>query len=232
MQSTDLSRREALKRTCTALGGLAMPTIVSRSIFGHNAPSNRVNLAAIGVGSRGTDNCGGCFQPLEDVRIVAAADCRKSCREAFARLMNDRYAAKVCTAYSDFRDVLARKDVDGVVISTPDHWHVPLAVYAAQAGKDMYVEARIGANGWSQGACAHGWHVPLGRPARKPYQENQIKDPENEDLSFAAHTGYDRVLNRRRDYSSPGQSSVRDPRPPSLRTAGSRASRRVAGVAH
>ncbi|MGA2258674.1 MAG: Gfo/Idh/MocA family oxidoreductase [Thermoguttaceae bacterium] len=144
MQRRILSRREMLKRAGAALGALSLPTIVPHSVFGQNAPSNRVSLAAIGVGGRGTDDCGGSFLPLENVRFVAAVDCRKSRREGFTKMVNDHYRANVCTAYRDFRDVLARKDVDGVVISTPDHWHVPLAVYAAQAGKDMYVEKPLG----------------------------------------------------------------------------------------
>jgi predicted dehydrogenase len=123
---------------------MSLPTIVPRSIFGRSAPSNRVNLAAVGVGNRGTFNCQQCFLPLEDVRLVAAVDCHKSRREAFANLANDHYEANVCTSYRDFRDVLARKDVDGLIISTPDHWHVPLAVYAARAGKDIYVEKPLG----------------------------------------------------------------------------------------
>jgi len=140
-----LSRREVLKRASAALGALSLPAIVPGSVFGRNAPSNRVSLAAVGVGGRGSSDCQQCFLPLDDVRFVAAVDCRKSRREAFAKVANNHYQAKnVCMAYRDFRDVLARKDVDGLVISTPDHWHVPLAVYAAQAGKDMYVEKPLG----------------------------------------------------------------------------------------
>jgi predicted dehydrogenase len=81
---------------------------------------------------------------LDDVRFVAAVDCRKSRRDGFAQMVNNRYQASICKPYGDFRDVLIRKDVDGVVVSTPDHWHVPLAVYAARAGKDMYVEKPLG----------------------------------------------------------------------------------------
>jgi predicted dehydrogenase len=144
MQLSTLTRREVLKRAAATAAALCVPTIVPRSIFGQNAPSNRVHLAAVGTGGRGTDDCRGSFLPLEDVRFVAAVDCRKSRREGFARMANDHYRANVCTPYRDFRDVLARKDVDGLVISTPDHWHVPLAVYAARAGKDIYVEKPLG----------------------------------------------------------------------------------------
>jgi predicted dehydrogenase len=144
MQLRTLSRRELLKRATAAAAAASLPMIATAPLLGANAPSNRVSLAAIGVGGRGTDNCRGSFLPLEDVRFVAAADCRKSRREGFAKMANAHYRGNVCKPYGDFRDVLARKDVDGVVISTPDHWHVPLAVYAAQAGKDMYVEKPLG----------------------------------------------------------------------------------------
>ena len=108
-----LSRRELLKQATAAAAAISLPTLVTSAVFGKNAPSNRVNLAAIGVGGRGASNCEHCFLPLEDVRFVAVADCRKSRREAFAKKVND-------------------------------HWHVPLAVYAARAGKDMYVEKPLG----------------------------------------------------------------------------------------
>ena len=144
MQAHTLSRRELLKRATAAGAAVSFPTLVTSSVFGRNAPSNRVNLAAIGTGSRGTENCRWAFLPQADVRLVAAADCRKSYREAFTKMANDHYKGNVCTPYRDFRDVLARKDVDGVIISTADHWHVPLAVFAARADKDLYVEKPLG----------------------------------------------------------------------------------------
>jgi predicted dehydrogenase len=55
-----------------------------------------------------------------------------------------RGGAKACTAYRDFRELLARPDIDAVVIATPDHWHVPLGLYACRAGKDMYIEKPLG----------------------------------------------------------------------------------------
>lgn len=144
------SRRHFLKSAALTTTALAFPSIVPSSVFGQDAPSNRVNLAAIGTGGRGTDNCRHSFLPLKDVRIVAAVDCYRNRREAFARMCNDAYGGDVCRTYRDFREVLARGDVDGVIVSTPDHWHVPLAYYAAQAKKDMYVEKPLGvAMKWS-----------------------------------------------------------------------------------
>ncbi len=144
MQRHTLSRRNFLKRSAAAAAAMSLPSLVPATVFGLNSPSNRINLAAIGCGGRGTADCSGSFLPLEDVRFVAACDCRLSRREAFARMADKHYQGKVCTPFHDFRDVLARKDIDGVVVSTPDHWHVPIAVYAARAGKDMYVEKPLG----------------------------------------------------------------------------------------
>lgn len=144
MQSSHLSRRSLLKHSAAAAAAISAPVIVPSSVFGQNAPSNRVNLAAIGVGGRGTDDCRHRFLPLPDARIIAAVDARRSRREAFAKLANDHYKAEVCKPYADFRDVLAMKDIDAIVVSTPDHWHVPIAFYAAKAKKDMYIEKPLG----------------------------------------------------------------------------------------
>ena len=75
---------------------------------------------------------------------MAACDCFAARRNDFAAKANEHYGGKVCEPMADWREVLARKDIDGVVISTPDHWHVPLAYHAALAGKDMYVEKPLG----------------------------------------------------------------------------------------
>ena len=143
MPITTLSRRELLQRATAAATTLSLPAIVTTPVFGRNAPSNRVNLAMIGAGNQSTVDLPA-FLALDDVRFVAVADCRKSRREAFAQMANGHYQDRVCTPYRDFREVLARKDVDGLVISTPDHWHVPVAVYGARAGKDLYVEKPLG----------------------------------------------------------------------------------------
>jgi hypothetical protein len=78
------------------------------------------------------------------VRVVAACDCFASRRTAFAEKVNAHYGGSYCDPVADWRDVLARADVDGVIVSTPDHWHVPLAFHAAQAKKDVYVEKPLG----------------------------------------------------------------------------------------
>ncbi|MHC4518108.1 MAG: Gfo/Idh/MocA family protein [Planctomycetota bacterium] len=141
--SAGKTTRRAFLQTMTA--AVAAPSIVPSTVFGRNAPSNRINLAAIGVGGRGSGNVlNGFVKARDDVRVVVACDCFKDRREGFAATVNEHYGGKVCEAVRVWRDVLARDDVDGVVISTPDHWHVPLAYHAALAKKDMYVEKPLG----------------------------------------------------------------------------------------
>ncbi len=134
------TRRNFLK-TSAALG--AAPWLVPSSVFGANAPSNRVNVAHLGMGSR-ANSLVGMFVQHDDVQIVAVCDCFVNRREEMRDKLNARYGSDVVKAYADFREVLARDDIDAVVIATPDHWHVPLAIAAARAGKDMYVEKPLG----------------------------------------------------------------------------------------
>jgi len=140
-----MNRRSFLKSSAVAAGGFAVPTIVPSSVFGVEAPSNLVNIAGIGVGGRGGGNVWGNFANNNPgVRVVAVCDCFRSRREGLAKKINDNYGSNVCRPMADFREVLARDDVDGVVVSTQDHWHVPIAYYAAVAKKDMYVEKPLG----------------------------------------------------------------------------------------
>jgi len=158
-----MNRRTFLKTTAVTAGVFAIPTIVPSSVFGSTAPSNRINIAAIGVGGRGQDNVWNNFvQSQADVRVVAACDCFRSRREDFAKKVNEYYGGNICKAQLDYRKVLAREDVDGVVISTQDHWHVPAAYHAALAKKDMYVEKPL--------SVAMEWSFRL----RKAVEENKV----------------------------------------------------------
>jgi len=144
-----LTRRTFLAGAAAA----AAPIVVRASARGASAPSNRIHLAAIGVGNRGSGNNWGAIAKFDDVRYLAACDCFKSRREAFAGRLNKKYGENLCKPVADFREVLARKDIDGVVVSTPDHWHVPIACAAAAAKKDMYVEKPLGV------AMAWAWQL-------------------------------------------------------------------------
>ncbi len=161
MTMKKMTRRTFLKSA--AVVAAAAPTIVPSTVFGRLAPSNRINLAAIGVGNRGASNVWQDFVTTQDdVRIVAACDCFAARRQSFADKVNAHYGARICRPMGDWRDVLARPDVDGVIISTPDHWHVPLAWHAARAKKDMYVEKPLGV------AMTWAWKL------RKEVAENRV----------------------------------------------------------
>jgi len=149
--SKHLTRRAFLKGAAVSAGAaLALPTIVPSSVFGAAAPSNRVILGHIGVGGQGSGLLGG-FLGLAQGQCVAICDPIKQRREGQAARVESHYASrsdkgtyKGCKAYNDFRDLLARDDLNAVVIATPDHWHVPTALAAVKAGKDVYVEKPLG----------------------------------------------------------------------------------------
>jgi len=150
MNRKKISRRSMLKGAAAAGAALALPAIVPSSVFGANPPSSRVALGHIGVGGQGGGLLGG-FLGLPMGQSVATCDPVKQRREGSAAAIDRHYASrgdkdtyKGCKAYNDFRELLARDDIDAVVIATPDHWHVPIALAAVQAGKDVYVEKPLG----------------------------------------------------------------------------------------
>lgn len=149
MLNKNKSRRIFLKSSAAVI---AAPFIVPSSVFGRNSipPSDRVTLGHIGVGGRGGSLLNSHLQ-LNDSMSVAICDTFESTRQQRVKEVNDFYAAQFkqpgyegCDAYSDFRDLLDRQDIDAVVIATPDHWHVPIAIAAVKAGKDVYVEKPLG----------------------------------------------------------------------------------------
>ena len=148
---TTISRRKFLRHTAVAAGAAGLfPTILPASVFGAHAPGNRVALGHIGVGGQGSGLLQGMLG-LNQGQSVAVCDPIRDRREAAAKRIEQHYAAhrsnesfKGCKTYRDFRELLARDDIDAVVIATPDHWHVPIALAAVRAGKDVYVEKPLG----------------------------------------------------------------------------------------
>jgi len=143
--------RIARRRFLGAAAALAAPYIVPSSARARsgNSPSERVTLGFIGTGGRGTSNMRS-FLPLAGAQVVAVCDVKRDMRQRAAKVVGEHYAAsgrgrgRPCDMYNDFREVLQRDDVDAVVISPQDHWHGPIAVAAARAGKDMYCEKPLG----------------------------------------------------------------------------------------
>ncbi len=139
-----ITRRHFVGSNITAaLAASAFPTIVQFPLFGADAPSNRIVVGWIGTGPRGRDVMAG-FLGQPDAQVVAICDVKKDQLEIARKQVNDRNQNQDCVTYADFREVLARKDIDAVLIATPDHWHVPIAVAAAKAGKDIYLEKPMG----------------------------------------------------------------------------------------
>jgi predicted dehydrogenase len=140
-----VSRRSILK---TVMGGAAaagFPTIVPSTVFGQNAPSNRINVGAIGVGRISRVHDLPAIRKVDYARIIAVCDLDANRVEQGQALVNSYYATDSkpyngTTGYRDYRALLANKDIDAVVISTPDHQHAVLAVNAVRAGKDVYLQ--------------------------------------------------------------------------------------------
>lgn len=145
-----LDRRKFLYDSVKAAVGtglaLSFPSIVPASVFGKYAPSNRINVAAIGAGriSRGHDMPG--VWKHDFARVVAVCDVDSRRAADGQQLVNDYYAKKEgkpfdgVKVYSDYRELLLNKDIDAVLISTPDHSHAMIGVAAARAGKHIYMQ--------------------------------------------------------------------------------------------
>jgi predicted dehydrogenase len=132
---------------------LVAPTIVPSSVFGANAPSNRLNIGVIGVGRQGRGDMMGIMR-RQDARITAVCDLDRIRMEAgkeYTEQMTERFLStphKGVKMYADYQDMLADKSIDGLLIATPDHQHARLAIDAAYAGKGMYLEKPASLTVW------------------------------------------------------------------------------------
>ena len=134
-------KHESTRRGFLKTGALlaAAPYVITTNALGNKdvpPASERVTLGHIGVGYQGA----ALFKSAKKVaraQSVAVADCYRDHRESAAADCKGK-------AYSDFRDILSRSDVDAIVIATPDHWHVPICMMAVRAGKHVYLEKPLG----------------------------------------------------------------------------------------
>ena len=140
-----MKRRNFLRNTAaSAAGAMVIPTIVPSSVFGKNAPSNKINVGQIGCGriARGHDMPG--VMQYDVARMVAVSDVDSKRMTDGKKLVEDYYKEKGTSVdvkmYGDYKEMLLNKDIDAVVISTPDHWHAQPAMEAALAGKDIYLQ--------------------------------------------------------------------------------------------
>ncbi len=137
-----LNRRQFVQRAGLAA---AAPFILSSRVWADTPPSAKMTLGFVGNGTQGKGLMHG-FLGREDVNVAAVSDVDSDRRNNAKDIVDKHYAERGggtpsgCAAYNDFRELLDRKDIDGVVIATPDHWHALVSIAAAEAGKDIYCE--------------------------------------------------------------------------------------------
>jgi hypothetical protein len=138
-----MGRRQLLARGLPWAGAaLAAPYVIPSSALGLDgdvSPSERITLGGIGIGNRGGYDLG-CFLQEPDVQFMAICDVKAVRREAVKKMADAKYGNKDCAMYRDFRELLARPDIDAVLIATGPNWHCTASIQAARAGKDVYCE--------------------------------------------------------------------------------------------
>lgn len=140
--SKGMGRRAFLKRAAWAGGLATIPQFIPSSalgLAGTTAPSQRLVMGGIGLGGRGTYDLSVLLQ-FPEVQFIAVCDVQKKRRDAAKLAVDNAYGNKNCAVYRDFTELLARSDLDAVLIATGDRWHTPAAVLAMEAGKDVYCE--------------------------------------------------------------------------------------------
>jgi predicted dehydrogenase len=141
-----MSRRRFIKNAAgAAAASIAFPYLVPSSVLGQAAPSERITLGFIGTGKQ-SKHLMRSFLNSPGTQVLAGCDVDKLKLQRGKKIVEDFYAEKKsgsykgCDTYGDFRDLLARDDIDAVVIATPDHWHAIIVIESASAGKDIYCE--------------------------------------------------------------------------------------------
>ncbi|MBM4027373.1 MAG: Gfo/Idh/MocA family oxidoreductase [Planctomycetes bacterium] len=141
-----VSRRDVLRTSVAVGAGLAFPALVPASVFGAQAPSERITVGCIGVGRMGTGDMKEALG-FQHVQVVAVCDVDSKRVSIAQKTVESTYAKRTgggdykgCATYGDYRELVARKDIDAVQIATPDHWHILPALAAARAGKDIFLQ--------------------------------------------------------------------------------------------
>ncbi len=147
-----MSRRRFMGTTAAAAGAVIGPALIpasARGADGQTAPSNRITVGQIGHGMVGRGHLRHLVSSPE-VEVLALCEVDRTRLDAGMAVVAEAYAERTasgayggCSAYTDYRELLARDDIDAVVVATPDHWHTPMSIHAAEAGKDVYCEKPI-----------------------------------------------------------------------------------------
>ncbi len=131
------SRRQFLQAGAMAMGA---PTVIPARVFGAEAPSKKITIGFIGTGSHGTDWNLRRYMQMRDAQVLVVCDVDANRMRKAKEIVDEQYLNKDCAMTKDFREVIARPDIDAVMISTPDHWHTLISLAAARAGKDVQCE--------------------------------------------------------------------------------------------
>jgi hypothetical protein len=136
------TRREFLKSAGAVGAAVAAPYVITSAALGNGerpAASERIVMGGIGIGNMGRGDQGA-FMRRPDVQYVATCDVRQAVREGAKGKVDEHYQNGDCLAYNDFRELLAREDIDAVHVATPDHWHAIMVIEACRQGKDVYCQ--------------------------------------------------------------------------------------------
>ena len=139
MKNMTVSRRSFLKGAGAAI---AFPNIITSSALGAGGrppASGRIVMAGIGMGGQGSGDLGQ-FMNDPRIQVVAVCDVKKQNLDGIKRRVNGHYNNQDCKGYVDYREVLARNDIDMILCATPDHWHAQISIDAMKSGKDVYCE--------------------------------------------------------------------------------------------
>jgi myo-inositol 2-dehydrogenase/D-chiro-inositol 1-dehydrogenase len=142
-----MKRRKFIQNSMAAAAGtIVLPNIIPSSVIGKNPPSDKINIGWIGCGRQGTGDIMGTMR-FDQAMVVAVSDVDSNRMGIGKKRIEDFYARKTGTAnyvdvkqYGDYKEMLLNKEIDAVMITTPDHWHSQPAIEAALAGKDIYLE--------------------------------------------------------------------------------------------
>jgi myo-inositol 2-dehydrogenase/D-chiro-inositol 1-dehydrogenase len=147
MKNQKTTRRDFIRKSSATIAGtLILPTVVPSSVFGKTAPSNQINVGMVGTGRQAVGvNLNQGFLTLDKCRVIATNDVDSWRMQNATKVINEAYSKgnkkySGVTEYDDYRELIANKDVDAVMISTTDHWHAPATIHAALAGKHVCME--------------------------------------------------------------------------------------------
>jgi len=140
---SDISRRRFVSTAALAAAPMIVPSSVLGQRAGAFAPSDRIVMAGLAIGNRGSGDLRN-FMTYDDVVFVAICDVRESQRETIKTAIDEKYGNNDCQMYDDQHELLARQDLDAVLIAAGERWHTLLAIEAVKAGKDVYCEKPCG----------------------------------------------------------------------------------------